>query len=186
MGQTLYGADLNGGVADIQKAIPEQRKPFFESFVNARKEDRAKILGILPRLERRVLQAKWGMPVEAKPDLGQYFKTHHLPSKYAGIWNPYIDMSKMNIKIAEANDMNPSDFGYYPQEVQGARSYPTIAPNMNAPNYSDMADTLRGALGDYGVENMNISVSPSSYPGINFTGNIKKDITDKIREYLNG
>jgi hypothetical protein len=185
MASTLYGADPYGDLSSIYKAYPKSRRPFLESFLNARKEDREKILKTLPLLERRVMEAHWGMQVEALPSLDKYFSKHHLPPSNAMFWNPNLDMDKMKIKIMEKSETPLSDFGYYPQEAAEANLYPIPAPDPGkGSSIFDMQQHLHSVLSDMGMYGINMSISPSNEPGYNFAMDITQDITDQLRSYL--
>lgn len=185
MGETLYGADLNGALSTIYRAFPKSRRPFLESFLNARTKDREKILDVLPLLERRVLEAHWGLPVEELPSLDRYFENHHLPHPASMFWNPNLDIEKMKIKILDKTDIPMSEFGYYPQEVAEANLYPIPAPDMEAPNNQfKIQQQLHEILSNMGMYGISMSISPSPEPGTRVNFNVKLDISDRIKEYL--
>lgn len=184
MGETLYGADVSGDLLSIYKAFPKSRRPYLESFLNARKKDRKKILDVLPLLERRALEAQWGQDIEARPALDTYFKDRHLPSPNSAFWSPNTDMDQMKIKIIERAGEKVSDYGYYPQEAQQAAAYPIPAPNFNGSDTKNIGNQLQEILSGMGMYGTSISVSPSSTPGLNMTANIQRDMRDRIREYI--
>jgi hypothetical protein len=180
MGKTEYGADLTGDYLALQQAIPKERRMYFEQFLNAPKKDRKRILSLLPRLERRIYQSAWGMPVEEKPGLNEYFDSHFLPGPEAAIWNSNVDWDKVKVRMIEQAGGQPSEYGYYPQEVQGAEMYPIPVPSADMSQHGNIKNILSQVLGGADIQGLSISVMPSSEPGFNVDMNITKDMYQAV------
>jgi len=134
--RTMYGADLYGASVDtLSLAIPKRKREHFQSMINAPVQERERILSTAPRLERRIYQAAWGMQVEEKPDLAEYFSRHELPDLGWEGWHPNTNMEHVKIKMGESMGINMSQMGYYPQQVREAErinpSYPTYNQSSN-------------------------------------------------------
>lgn len=134
--RTMYGADIYGSSVDtLSLAIPRRKREHFKAMINAPEEERARILSTAPRLERRIYQAAWGMPVEEKPDLVEYFSRHELPDLGWEGWHPNTNMEHVKIKMGESLGINMSQMGYYPQQVTEAQmtnpSYPSFKQESN-------------------------------------------------------
>ena len=134
--RTMYGADLYGSSVDtLSLAIPKRKREHFREMINAPVEERESILSTAPRLERRIYQAAWGMPVEEKPDLTEYFSRHELPDLSWEGWHPNTNMDHVKIKIGQSMGINMSQMGYYPQQVREANltnpSYPAFGAGEN-------------------------------------------------------
>lgn len=129
-GQTMYGADLNGRPEDLQYAIPKRKRDHFLQMIRAPKDQRDRVLSTAPRLERRIYEAAWGMNVEERPDLTNYFQSRELPGPSWEGWADGVDMENIKIKIAQNQGLDVSQMGYYPQQVEAANainpSYPDI------------------------------------------------------------
>jgi len=126
--RTMYGADLYGSSVDtLSLAIPKRKREHFKEMINAPVQERERILSTAPRLERRIYQAAWGMPVEEKPDLAEYFTRHELPDLSWEGWHPNTNMDHVKIKIGQSMGINMSQMGYYPQQVREA--------NLTNPSY---------------------------------------------------
>jgi hypothetical protein len=136
--QTMYGADIyQGNLSEIALAIPKRKREHFKAMLGAPPEERKRILSTSGRLERRIYQAAWGMPVEERPDLEQYFANHELPQPGWEGYNPATSMDQVKIKIGQSMGIDMSEMGYYPQQVKEANltnvSYPDF--NMHSNNY---------------------------------------------------
>ena len=134
--RTMYGADLYGSSVDtLSLAIPKRKREHFREMINAPVQEREQILSTAPRLERRIYQAAWGMPVEEKPDLTEFFSRHELPDLSWEGWHPNTNMDHIKIKMGQSLGINMSQMGYYPQQIREANltnpSYPAFSATEN-------------------------------------------------------
>lgn len=134
--RTMYGADLYGSSVDsLSLAIPKRKREHFKEMIQAPVQERESILSTAPRLERRIYQAAWGMPVEEKPDLTEFFSRHELPDLSWEGWHPNTNMDHIKIKMGQSMGINMSQMGYYPQQIREANltnpSYPSFAAQEN-------------------------------------------------------
>jgi hypothetical protein len=128
--RTMYGADIYGASVDtLSLAIPKRKREHFVEMLNAPEQERERILSTAGRLERRIYQAAWGMPVEEKPDLAEYFQRHELPDMSWEGWHPNTNMDHVKIKIGQQMGLEMSQMGYYPQQIKEA--------NLTNPSYPD-------------------------------------------------
>lgn len=127
--RTMYGADLYGSSVDtLSLAVPKRKREHFKSMISEQDPtERERILSTAPRLERRIYQAAWGMPVEQKPDLVEYFSRHELPDLSWEGWHPNTNMEHIKVKIGQSMGINMSQMGYYPQQIREA--------NLTNPSY---------------------------------------------------
>jgi hypothetical protein len=184
MGHTLYGADLTGDYLSLQQAIPPERRMFFEEFLNAPRTDRDRILSLLPRMERRIYESAWGMEVEKKPSLEEYFSSNYLPEPEAAIWNPAMDWEKLRIRMIEKSGEDPSRYGYYPQQVTQAEMYPVPVPTAQMRNHDQVAKMLKEMFISSGLEGVGISVSPSNDPGLTLDVRITRDLRQFVQQMI--
>lgn len=127
---TAYGSDLFGDWVTQYMAFDKRRRPFFNEWAEAPKKDRKRILSGLPRLERRILEAKWGMPIEPKPGLIDYFSKHELPPPNWEGWMPEVDLEQIKLKVIKNEGLDYHDFGYYPQQMQEAETFNYAYPEF--------------------------------------------------------
>jgi hypothetical protein len=127
--RTMYGADIYGASVDtLSLAIPKRKREHFKAMIEEQNpEERERILSTAPRLERRIYQAAWGMKVEEKPDLVEYFSRHELPDLSWEGWHPNTNMEHVKVKIGQSMGVNLSQMGYYPQQIREA--------NLTNPSY---------------------------------------------------
>jgi hypothetical protein len=148
MRSTLYGADLYGDVMNLSAAIPKQQRAHFLEFLSAPVNERKRILSTMPRLERRVFEARWGMQVEQRPDLVSYLSQHELPPPQWSGWSPNLDMDDVKIKVAQHEGLNLSNMGYYPQQISEANALNLPYPDFNKKtDPQDLVNDLKRMLG---------------------------------------
>jgi hypothetical protein len=161
--RTMYGADIYGASVDtLSLAIPKRKREHFKAMINAPEEERERILSTSGRLERRIYQAAWGMGVEEKPDLVEYFSRHELPGLSWEGWHPNTNMEHVKIKMGQSMGIEMSQMGYYPQQVREANltnpSYPQFEAQEEEQN---VAAQLRALMSRNGI---NGSVTPVMTP----------------------
>lgn len=128
--QTMYGVDLNSTPEQLAMAVPERKREHFRAMLYAPENERERILSTAGRLERRLFQAAWGMRVEARPDLTEYFEERELPGPESSFWDPTVDIEHVKIKVGQSMGLDMAQMGYYPQQIQEANlvnpTYPEI------------------------------------------------------------
>jgi len=134
--RTMYGADIYGGsLENLSLSIPKRKREHFKAMIQAPEEERERILSTAPRLERRIYQAAFGMPVEQKPDLIEYFSKNELPDSDWEGWHPNTNMEHVKVKIGQSMGIEMSQMGYYPQQIREANltnpSYPSFGVTTN-------------------------------------------------------
>lgn len=158
---TMYGANLDGTPEEVLRGVPERRRQHLESMMYAPDQEKEQILSTAPRLERRILQAAWGMQVEARPDLGEYFENHELPDPSSEFWSPLVDMNHVKIKIGQNQGIDMSQMGFYPQQVKEANmvnpAYPRMHSNPNG--HRETMARLRMMLG----QGANVMAAPNPF-----------------------
>jgi len=162
--RTMYGADLQTGSIDtLSLAVPKRKREHFKAMIQETdQEERKRILSTSGRLERRIYQSAWGMKVEERPDLNEYFSRHELPGLSWEGWHPNTNMEHVKIKMGQSMGIEMSQMGYYPQQVREANltnpSYPTFGSESNQDN---TAAQLRALMSRNGISG---SVTPVSNP----------------------
>jgi hypothetical protein len=161
--RTMYGADIYGGsIETLSLSVPKRKREHFKAMINAPEEERERILSTAGRLERRIYQAAWGMRVEEKPDLAEYFTRHELPDQSWEGWHPNTSMDHVKIKTGQQMGLEMSQMGYYPQQIQEANlanpSYPSF---FGGESEEDNAAQLRAMMSRM---NLSGSVTPVRNP----------------------
>lgn len=165
MKQTEYGADLFGNPMDEVAAMPKRKRDYFMPFLNSPKNEHARILSTAPRLERRMYEARWGMAIENKPDLTDYFSQHELPGPDWTGWSPNTNLDNVQIKMIQQQGLEASQMGYYPQQVQEANLLNPAYPDYNqTQSQQDAYHKLQTLLGNAGISS-NITMRRTSEPG---------------------
>lgn len=152
--QTMYGADVyQGNLAQIANAIPKRKREHFRAMLSAPEQERKGILSTAGRLERRIYEAAWGMPVEKRPELDDYFSQHELPAPSWEGWNPDANMEQVKIKMGQSMGLDMSQMGYYPQQVREANlvniSYPSFGQRSG---HMSTEAALRRLMSVHGVQ----------------------------------
>jgi len=163
---TMYGMDFDKVTPEkLAMAVPKRKREHFRAMLYAPEEEKQQILSTAPRLERRMLEAAWGMPVEEKPDLREYFNEHELPPPDSDIWTSGISTDTLKIKMAQSLGLDLAQMGYYPQQVQEANLLNPAYPDYNkrSGGFSTRAQIKR-FLFDNGISG-SVSVSPTPFSG---------------------
>ena len=162
--RTMYGADIYGASIDtLSLAVPKRKREHFKALIAAPVQERERILSTAPRLERRIYQAAWGMKVEERPDLVDYFSRHELPDLGWEGWHPNTNMEHVKIKMGESMGIKMSQMGYYPQQIKEANlsnpSYPVFDQGSNQQN---VAAQIRMMMSKNGISGNVVPVPNSS------------------------
>lgn len=162
--RTMYGADLqNSSIDTLSLAVPKRKREHFKAMIQETdQEERERILSTSGRLERRIYQSAWGMKVEERPDLAEYFSRHELPGLSWEGWHPNTNMEHVKIKMGQSMGIDMSQMGYYPQQVREAGltnpSYPVFDSRSNEDN---TAAQLRALMSRNGISG---TVTPVANP----------------------
>jgi hypothetical protein len=162
--RTMYGADLYGSSIDtLSLAVPKRKREHFKSMIQETDEgERERILSTSGRLERRIFQSAWGMKVEERPDLAEYFSRHELPGLSWEGWHANTNMEHVKIKMGQSMGIDMSQMGYYPQQVREANLTNPSFPSFSRQNDSDStAAQLRALMSRNGISG---TVTPVSNP----------------------
>jgi len=174
--RTMYGADIYGGSVDtLSLAVPKRKREHFRSMIEEQDpEERERILSTAPRLERRIYQAAWGMKVEQKPDLVEYFSRHELPDLGWEGWHPNTNMDHVKVKIGQSMGINLSQMGYYPQQIREAN-----LTNPSYPGFSSKEDPRMVAARLRMIMSRN-GISGNVYPVANGSGTSSINISSGV------
>ena len=189
---TLHGADENGDMTKIFRALPNKDREFFTEFMKAAPSEREEILRMVPKDQRRFYQAKWGMDVDEKENLRGYFNNHHLPDENWDGWKPDTSLENYKIKIVKNEGLEMTEFGYWGDDQKRAEaSQATVLPM----GLSAMLDVTRleKALRGAGLTDVAVSMNTAQSEGENkislsmdFVKDRSNDIVKEINNNLGG
>jgi hypothetical protein len=171
--QTMYGANLNGTPEQLAMAVPSRKREHFRAMLFAPEQERGQILSTAGRLERRLYEAAWGMSVEKRPDLQQYYNDHELPPPDSEIWSPQLDMDNVKIKMGQHMGLDMSQMGFYPQQISEANLINPSYPSQFAQNNGgggggfSIRARLKRMLREKNIRGT-VSATPSAYSGNRF------------------
>lgn len=160
--RTMYGADLySGDVDSLALALPKRKREHFKEMLNAPVEDRERILSTAGRLERRIYEAAWGMKVEKRPELSDYFERHELPDASWEGWHPNTNIDHVKIKMGQSMGIEMSQMGYYPQQIRQANLANPSYPDFFTGSGQSTIQKIRQMISNLGI---NGSVTPVMNP----------------------
>ncbi len=184
---TLYGADPYGSWQDIFRALPSKDRPFFPEFIKAAPEERERILDIVPENQRRIYQAKWGMDVDDRPELEDYFKDFHMPDANWAGWEPGVNLEDIKYKVVKNEALDVTEFGMWDDTKKRAEMLNIKPPNIFKPNkdISSIRGEINKVLKGHGIRDLIIEVSETTNSmGINVDVDISEDLMQRFRQRL--
>jgi len=161
--RTMYGADIYSQDIDtLALALPKRKREHFKSMIAEQDTgNRERILSTAGRLERRIYQAAWGMKVERRPELQDYFERHELPDDNWEGWHPNTNMDHVKIKMGQSMGIQMSQMGYYPQQINQANLANPSYPDFFGQDQPSMIDRLKNLISEMGISG---SVQPVMNP----------------------
>lgn len=161
--KTMYGMNLNASPEQLAMAVPKRKREHFRAMLYAPEQERDQILSTAGRLERRLLEAAWGRPVEQRPDLREYFESHELPSPESELWSPNLNMDTIKIKVGQSMGLDMSQMGFYPQQIKEANLINPSYPSFNSKSSRHSVEAqIKRLLIDHNIRGTVRSV-PNSY-----------------------
>ena len=171
---------------EILGAVPDQYKDYFMNFMNETdRKERKKILKTLPEYLRKPLQIAWNEKVDDVESNNKFFKSHKLPGMAWRGWKPNVNLKHVKMKTIQNEGMLLSDFGYYESEKSKMQYHMAEGINDFDKGGLHYMSNMVTALSGLGVSLQNISVEPTSSPGLWIVGDIKQTATDvmKVGQY---
>ena len=182
--QTMYGYEAGDPVQNIMTALPKKDRQYFKYFVKAPEEEKQKILRIAPSYLRRALQSSWGMKVDEKPTLIQYFSKHALPNADWVGWNEETDLNDVKVKLIHRNKLDFGEFDVWDEQIDKANETNIPIPKIDSKTNARIAQIrLQNLLGKQGFEDVNIIATNSPF-GNRTTFNVSRDPREEISEQI--
>lgn len=181
MESTIYGLSENATPDEILASVPVQYRDHFMAFMNeSSMKERKKILKQLPEYLRKPLQVAWGEKPDKLDSNLKFFKNHAMPGMAWKGWKPNINLKHVKMKTIQNEGMLLSDFGYYESEKSKMEYH--MAPGIENFNKGQGAisyiSNMTGTLSGLGMSVQNISVEPTSAPGLWIAADIKQTAND--------
>lgn len=185
--KTMYGYEAGDPMADVLAALPKKDRDYLVPFIDSPEEERGKILRIVPRYMRRILQSAWGQPVDEKEPLPQYFKEHPLPGKNWEGWREDVSMDDIKVKFVDRVGLDPSEFDIWPADKARAEQLNARIPNVFKGRETAMsyAEKLRGILHGKGLEDVDVEVVESDREGIHVEMDMSHDRRKDFQQLVN-
>ena len=148
-------------------------------------KERKKILKALPEYLKKPLQIAWNEKVEKVDSNNKFFKSHKLPGMAWRGWKPNVNLKHVKMKTIQNEGMLLSDFGYYESEKSKMQYHMAEGINDFDKGGLHYMSNMVTALSGLGVSLQNISVEPTSSPGLWIVGDIKQTASDvmKVGQY---
>lgn len=184
--KTMYGYEPGDSLVNIMSALPKKERQYFKHFMDAPEEEKQKILRIAPSYLRRALQSAWGMPVDKKPSLQEYFQTHGLPDASWIGWNEATNIEDVKVKLVHQNNLDPGEFDIWESDEEQADAVNIPIPMINATNNPRQVQIrLNQILGRAGYNDIQTSFMQSSY-GTKTSLYIQRDARNDVSQQIAG
>ena len=181
--KTMYAYNPGDSLVNIMSALPKKERQYFKHFMDAPEEEKQKILKIAPSYLRRALQSTWGMTVDRKPSLEEYFQTHGLPDESWIGWNEDTRIDDVKVKLVHRNKLDPGEFDIWDDNERQADSVNIPIPKIHAKNTPrEIQMKLNNILTHAGYNDVQISFAKSN--SNKTTLNIKRDARADVESQI--
>lgn len=185
---TVYGLTENASWSQMLRAVPKSERDYILEFANERDpEKRKEIMKYMSPYRKRILQLAWGGKVDELESNESYFRKHELPGMTWSGWKPDVDLDHVQMKTIQNEGMLLSDFGFYESEAETlqAQAAPEVEMNEGSGGL-ELKKNLLTALNGAGLIGVDVSLEPSSTPGLQMIANIVRIGDYQLKEKLNG
>lgn len=183
--KTMYGYNPGDSLVNIMTALPKKERQYFKHFMDAPEEEKEKILRIAPEYLRRALQSTWGMPVDKKPSLNEYFQTHGLPDASWVGWDENTNMDDVKVKLVHQNKMDPGEFDIWDDGEQQADQSNIPIPMINARNSARQTQLkLTQILGKSGYDNVQVDYMTNTSGNNNTKIHVQHDARNDVEQQI--
>lgn len=184
---TVYGLKKNASWSQILRAVPKYERDYMLEFSKERDPEKQKeILKYIAPYRRRVLELAWGQTPSKVEDNAKFFSNHKLPGLFWSGWQPGVDMDNVEMKTIKNEGMLLSDFGFYESQAQTPEAQ--AAPSIDMHDDTgpiELRKNLMTALSGAGLIGVDVSVEPSSQPGLQVMANIMRIGDYQVKEKMN-
>ena len=184
--ETMYGYDHYDNIYRLFKGMPKRDRKYIESFNNASVEEKGEILKIAPKYLRRILEKEWGVKMEKRTNLKEYFKHHALPGQDWVGWNPLLDMDIIKTKLIKNAEMDLAEFDIWDDNVKAANDWGEIAlPDVEKKSSGhNIKKQLKKLLSKEHFEEIEVEYNDDDKSDLNVDLRITKDQHKSVMEKL--
>lgn len=183
--KTMYGYEPGANLSHFMSAMNRKERKYMKPFLEAPIQERKEIIDLVPNYMKRPLQYAYGMKVDNKPNLKQYFKKHYLPGDDWAGWNEEVNMDDVKLKIVKHEAMDMSEFDFWQNDEERASYLDIPVPRINYEQDSSiLSQRLNEVLNATGLEDVMISTSPNQSGRINVNFNLQEDRRNEINAYV--
>lgn len=185
--QTMYGYEAGDPIANILSALPKKDREYLTPFIKAPEEERQRILDIVPNYMKRVLQSAWGLDVDEKTPLKDYFKKHALPGANWEGWRENVSLDDIKVKFVDRVGLDPSEFNIWENDKQRADRLNVPTPDVfnGRESAEEYSRKLKEILTGSNIHGLNIDIIESDKPGTHINMNIAHDRRDDVQKIIN-
>ena len=182
--QTMYGYEVGDPLNNLMKALPKKERQYFKHFMKAPEEEKDEILRIAPSYLRRGLQQAWGMEVDEKPSLQEYFQTHGLPDASWVGWDESTNIDDVKVKLVHNNKLDMGEFDLWSDQIDQANQVNIPVPKIRSQNSNRMVQLkLQSILGKTGYEDVMVTTYQNAKGNKN-TIDVYQDSRDDISDAI--
>lgn len=184
---TVHGVDPYSDMTVIYRALPKKDRQFYQSFMNATPEEKARIMEVVPKNQRKIYQARWGMKVDKAPDLKKYFGEHELPgSDWIG-WKPGVNLNDVKLKVVKNEGLEATEFGFWDDDEPYAEKAPSLEPFRPSMMGRKVEANLRKALKGAGLDDVDVEIKYTPASGTSHIVDIAMDLyQDARKDFIDG
>lgn len=177
---TIYGLSEDASTADVLRALPQYDRDFFLDFANENDpKKRKEILKYVSPYKAKALKIMWGEEADKQESNHSFFQSYNLPNMFWGGWRSDVDLENVKMKTIENEGMLLSDFGMYDsnRSTPAAMAAPEIKDMHNGTSPVALQANMLSLLSGAGFNGVDVSVEPSSRPGIQMVANVARTTT---------
>lgn len=185
--QTMYGYEPGDPIADVMAALPKKDRDYLTPFINAPEEERQRIMDIVPNYMKRILQSAWGLPVDEKIQLNDFFQSRPLPGANWKGWREDVAIEDIKIKFVDNVGLDPSEFDIWDDDQKRVQQMNVPTPDVfngreSAESYSRK---LKEILLGENVQGVQVDVVESKQRGVRVKMDIDHDRRDEVQQLIN-
>lgn len=186
---TLYAMDEGADYETLMRALTPKDREFVPKFLESTStKERNEILKYVPNDVKRILQGKWGLKVDKREDINEYFKTHNLPNQNWEGWSASANLDDIKIKVMKKEGVRPTEAGYWGKDEARAEQHGATAIPIHSLSGGLDTDRLRKVLAGAGLSDVDVQLTTSygdGPGGINTSINVTKDVSNEIIDTIN-
>lgn len=183
--QTMYGYDIGEPLNNLMAALPKKERQYFKYFMKAPEEEKDEILRIAPSYLKRGLQQAWGMEVDEKPSLQEYFQTHGLPDASWIGWDENTNIDDVKVKLVHNNKLDMGEFDLWNEQINQANETYIPVPKIRSHNSNRVVQLrLQSILGKSGYEDVVVTYYHNAKGNKN-TLDVYEDSRDNVIAAMN-